>query len=83
MSKHTRSLEAVERRLQRREARRIVQRSAFQDRQMSETINKLTPEQLASELALVFPDGITYNFVARYERGEILADSRGRGSIQT
>jgi hypothetical protein len=82
MSKHTRSLEAEERRLQRREARRIVQRFAFQDVKISETINMLTAEQLAAELAPMFPEGVIYHFAARYERGEVLTDSRGTGSIQ-
>jgi len=82
LSKHTRSPEAQERRLQRREAKRIVQRFAFQDVKISESINMLTPERLAAELGLMFPEGVTYSFAARYDQGEVLTDSRGRGSIQ-
>ena len=82
LSKHTRSPEAQERRLQRREARRIVQRFEFRDYELSESVNMLTPEKIAELLGAVFPEGITYNFAARYERGEVLLDSRGRGSCQ-
>jgi hypothetical protein len=83
VSKHTRSVEAQERRLQRREARKIVQKFAFQDFLVAESINRLTPEQIADKMATLFPDGVVYNFAVRYERGEVLTDSRGRGSIQT
>jgi hypothetical protein len=83
MSKHTRSLEAENRRLQGREAKKIVQRFEFRDYELSESVNMLSPEKIAEFLGAVFPEGITYNFAARYDRGEVLTDSRGRGSIQT
>jgi len=67
---------------QRREARKIVQRFAFQDFKLAETINKLTPEQIADQLALIFPEGVIYNFAVRYDRGEVLTDARERGTIQ-
>lgn len=75
---HKRSQES----LQRREARKIVQTFAFQDFKLAESINRLTPEQIADQMAVLFPEGVTYSFAARYDRGEVLTDSRGQGSIQ-
>jgi len=75
---HKRSEES----LQRREARKIVQRFAFQDQKLAETVNRLTPEQIVGQLQLVFPECVTYHFAAQYGQGEVLVDSRGRGSFQ-
>jgi hypothetical protein len=75
-------MEAENRRLQRREARKIVQKFAFQDFLVAETINRLSAEQIADQMAMLFPEGVIYNFAVRYERGEVLTDSRGRGTIQ-
>ena len=83
LSKHTRSPEAQERRLQRREARRIVQKFAFNDFIVSESINRLTPEQIENYVNAVLPEGVIYHFATSFERGEVITDSRGRGSIQT
>jgi hypothetical protein len=65
---------------QRRFIKRLVLQCAFQDRQRSETVNILSRETIAASASQAFDcvlPGLT-----NYERGEVLADSRGTGSLQ-
>ena len=65
---------------QRRFIKRLVLQCAFQDRQRSETVNILSREAIAASASQAFDyvlPGLT-----NYERGEVLADSRGTGSLQ-
>jgi hypothetical protein len=73
---HKHSIEAEQRRL----ARRLALTSAFQDRILQESVNTLTSDDLKTllgkEFEFVLP---TFTDVTR---GEVLLDSRGRGSCQ-
>jgi hypothetical protein len=66
--------------IQRRLAKRLLLRNAFQDNILRETVNLLSADQLATlmsdQLDYVLPH------VLRCERGEVLLDSRGTGSFQ-
>jgi hypothetical protein len=53
---------------------------AFQDRRRSETVNILSREAIAASASQVFD--YVLPGLANYERGEVLADSRGTGSLQ-
>jgi hypothetical protein len=65
---------------QRRFIKRLVTQCAFQDRQRSETVNILSREAIASSASQAFD--YVLSGLADYERGEVLADSRGTGSLQ-
>jgi hypothetical protein len=65
---------------QRRFIKRLVMQGAFQDRQRSETVNILSREAIAASASQAF-DYVLSGLV-NYERGEVLADSRGTGSLQ-
>jgi hypothetical protein len=65
---------------QRRVAKRILQRSAFQDRIVCETVNLLSGQELSSLLSASFD--YVLPSAADVERGEVLADSLGRGTLQ-
>ena len=66
---------------QRREAARIVSQHALRDLQIKETINLLTPPELAYELTNALG---TYDaqVAQSFERGEVLSDMYRRGSLQ-
>jgi hypothetical protein len=65
---------------QRRFIKRLAMQCAFQDRQRSETVNILSRETIAASASQVFD--YVLPGLANYERGEVLADSRGTGSLQ-
>jgi hypothetical protein len=65
---------------QRRFIKRLIMQCAFQDRQRSETVNIISREDIAASASQAFDyvlPGLT-----NYEQGEVLADSRGTGSLQ-
>jgi hypothetical protein len=66
---------------QRREAARIVSQHALRDLQVKETINLLTPPELAYALSNVLG---TYDpeVAASFERGEVLSNAYAEGSLQ-
>ena len=70
-----------DRAIQRREAARIVSQHALRDLQIKETINLLTPPELAYALTNALG---TYDpeVAASFERGEVLSDMYCRGSLQ-
>lgn len=74
---HKRSMAAR----QRRAAKRLILNTARRDPHQAETICLLTPRQLMTKLQTKFKDGV-YEDAANCERGEILIDARGRGSLQ-
>ena len=55
-------------------------RHAFHDRQTAEEVNQLTKDQVADLLLIEF--GVLEVSANRFERGEVLIDSRGQGSLQ-
>ena len=61
-------------------AKRIVAQHAFSDMKQAETINRLTPSVILEKLK-VFYEGVQVS-VVEFELGEVLTDSRGRGSFQ-
>jgi hypothetical protein len=64
--------------LQERKIRGIIFRGSFYDRQCSETISKITRAEALAQLN----EPIEVNFVPDLEKGEVLLDSRGSGSLQ-
>jgi hypothetical protein len=58
--------------------RRVILSSGFRDRVMCETICRLSPEDVLALISEPLEPGV----VPDIERGEVLADSRGRGSFQ-
>lgn len=65
---------------QRRYIRQLVMECAFQDRQRSETVNILSREFIDASASQRFD--CVLSGLANYEGGEVLADSRGTGSLQ-
>jgi hypothetical protein len=65
---------------QKRFIKRLVFQCAFQDQQRCETVNILSREAIASSVSETF-DYVLFG-LADYERGEVLTDSRGNGSLQ-
>ena len=82
---HKRSLEAEQRRnqrsLEKQEAKKLVLKSAFLDRERGETVNLLSSAQVNTLLLETF-QGSLLTVDSRYEKGEVLTDSRGSGSLQ-
>lgn len=82
---HRRSRSSKEKRsdraTQRREAARIVSQHALRDLQVKETINLLTPPEIAYHLTNTLG---TYDpqVAQSFERGEVLSDMYRRGSLQ-
>jgi len=76
MSKHTRSKAAE----QRRHARHLVLDESYRDPIVAETVNFLDREQIANCLNARF--GYVEQSAVQFTRGEIIADSRGEGSLQ-
>jgi len=66
--------------LQRQAVRKLVFTQSRRDRLQAENINLLSREQIVEELSKQF-DGVVLCTV-KFERGEVLLDSRGRGSLQ-
>jgi hypothetical protein len=67
--------------IQRREAARIVSQAAIKDPSIRETINVLTPGRIAVFLQNRF-DRFELGVINRYNVGEVLSDSIGRGTLQ-
>jgi len=70
---HKRSEEAMMKRHLRKVAKRLMLTLSFRDARLAETVNLVTRSDLLSELGQVPFDVV---------RGEVLVDSRGRGSFQ-
>jgi hypothetical protein len=66
---------------QRREAARIVSQAALRDPALAESINRLTPGEVALRLQNRFGTFDTF-IVNSYDKGEVLSDSLGRGTLQ-
>jgi len=65
---------------QRRDAKRFISNTSFQDRELAETVAIVNRNAVLTYLGMkyefVFPD------VVNVEKGEVLTDARGRGSFQ-
>lgn len=77
MSRHRRSVEAQ----QRRYVNRLVSTSSYKDYDKQENINIYTSEQLEQRLVDKFGD-VRTGIHLQFQRGEIISDSRGTGSLQ-
>jgi hypothetical protein len=77
---HKRSPEALQRRLERKEAKILVMKNAFMDREKSEMVNLLSGKQINGLLLETF--GSLQTVDSGYEKGEVLTNSRGSGSLQ-
>lgn len=65
---------------QRRAARRYVLNHAYRDRRQAETVAKTPGKEVLAYLQSLF-EGVDLS-VVDIELGEVLSDSRGRGSLQ-
>ena len=84
MSRHTRSAEALARREERYRqkvlASRFIFDNCFIDRERAEHVCLVSKEQIADHLEGLFGHSET-EFTQR-ERGEVIVDSKGKGSMQ-
>jgi hypothetical protein len=64
--------------LQTRKIRGIILRKSFYDRNLCEVISKMTRLDVMAQLN----EPIEVHLVPDIEKGEVLLDSRGRGSLQ-
>ncbi len=83
---HKRSLEKqAEKELrstQYREAHNFVTGNSYHDPILAESVCLRTPDQINTFLKAKF-ESVLPCVTQRYERGEVLTDKRGRGSLQT
>lgn len=75
---HKRSLEAR----QRRATRRLILEMAYRDKLRAETINRLSRNELVNLVSKMFGGRVHLGAIPMVEVGEVLCDSRGRGSFQ-
>lgn len=64
--------------LQERKIRGIIQRGSYYDKARGETISKVTRLDIIGQLK----EPIEIHVVPDLEKGEVLLDSRGKGSLQ-
>ena len=76
-----RSPEANLRRKQNRRAHQIINSRAVRDRELGEVVNTVAGRVVVNLLSLEFSDLVAIN-TPSVELGEVLADSRGRGTQQ-
>lgn len=75
---HKRSFEAK----QRRAARKLIFTMAYRDRFGAETVNRLNMREIMDYISAMFNGRVHLGAIPRVEQGEVLSDSRGRGSFQ-
>jgi len=66
---------------QRRYLNRVISRDAYRDSWMGESVNVYTAEQLLARLVGEFGVAVVPD-VLKHERGEVVSDAYGRGSLQ-
>jgi len=64
--------------LQERKIRGIIFRGAFHDRKSGETVSKMTRIDVMAQLG----EPVEVHLIPDVERGEVLSDPRGTGSLQ-
>jgi hypothetical protein len=77
---HMRSPEGELRRQQKSEAKHIVHQYAYADGIRAERVNLLTPAEIIARLQITYPEILIS--VTQYEKGEVLVDSKGKGTLQ-
>lgn len=65
-------------RLHQRKIQTIILNGSYRDKQHGETISKLTREEVMDKLG----EHVEVYLIPDLEKGEVLIDSRGRGSLQ-
>ena len=80
MAHHKRSPEALARREQKRAAAKFLFDSGRMDRERAEFYCLVSKEQIADHLEAQF--GYSVTEFTDHERGEILSDKKGQGSMQ-
>lgn len=65
---------------QRRSAKRFILDNSFHDRIMAESISTVTHKAVLTYLGKIYE--MVPMFLVNVERGEVLVDSRGRGTFQ-
>lgn len=73
---HRRSMKARQRRL----VKRFILKNSFKDRMKAESVCRTDPKAIIEMLQKNFDE--VHLEVINYERGEVLVDSKGRGSLQ-
>jgi hypothetical protein len=67
-----------QRKLQERRIRGIILRGSFYDRRLGEAVSQMTRLDVLAQLT----EPVEVHLVPDVERGEVLIDSRGTGSLQ-
>jgi hypothetical protein len=65
--------------LQQRKIQTIILNGSYRDKQHGETVSKLTREDVMGQLK----EPIEVSLAPDLERGEVLIDSQGKGTLQT
>jgi hypothetical protein len=65
--------------LQQRKIQTIIQNGSYHDKQRGETISRLTREEIMGKLK----EPVEVHLIPDIEKGEVLIDPYGRGSLQT
>lgn len=82
--RHKRSLQKQRERSQRKIAKQLILQNSFVDRTMCENVSRTSRTDILAKIANVTSPGEAVNVgdVPDIEKGEVLVDSRGRGSFQ-
>lgn len=64
--------------LQQRKIQTIILKGSYYDKQHGETVSKLTREEVMGQLK----EPVEVHLIPDLEKGEVLLDSRGSGSLQ-
>ena len=64
--------------LQARKIQRIILNGSFNDKKMGEVISRMTRSEVMEQLH----EPVDVHLVPDIEKGEVLVDTRGRGSLQ-
>jgi len=79
---HRRSQKKQLERQQRHALHKFIVSTSYHDIKLEETVNVLSPTLQMSFLQDKYKDGVNQHLII-FDRGEVLTDSRGRGSLQT
>lgn len=66
---------------QKRDARRFILDTSFHDRELAETVSRVSARRIIDKLKITYEE-VHLSVVVDVVRGEVLIDSRGRGTFQ-
>jgi len=78
---HRRSPEKLLERQQRHDLHKFIVTVSYHDLKLDETVNLVTPTLQMSFLQEKYKEGVSQHLIT-FDSGEVLTDSRGRGSMQ-